>query len=104
MIAALSGHARMLCNPFPDRGVKLGLTLPAGPDGSPADFKKAVRKSFLEAGVFAALQALHMPETLVGFLEGFIDTIIGQRGVAEFQDFTKLTVAHAFHGHIDGCR
>ena len=56
MVAALLGHARMFCNPFPDRGVELGLTLPAGPDDPPADFEKAVRKSFLEAGVFAALQ------------------------------------------------
>src|SRR5271157_5885000 len=104
MVASLPGYARMFGNPFPNRGVKLGLTLPAGPDGSPADFKKAVRKSFLKAGVFAALQALHMPETLVSFLERFIDAVVGQRRVAELQDFTKLTVAHAFHGHIDGCR
>src|SRR5208282_6601911 len=91
-------------NPFPNRRVEFGLTLPTSPDYPAPGFDEALRKTLLEACIFAALQALHMPETLVGFLEGLIDAVVGQRRIAQLQDLAKFAVAHTLHGHIDGCR
>ena len=45
--------------------------------------QEAIREGILQAGILPALLASQQPVSLIGFLEGFVNPIIRQRGVGE---------------------